>query len=74
MFLWDQGIDEGGDVVDRVRREHRLSKNEGGVGRGQGIYDASEGLETTTEVSRIQGRQRRLRRRDDGLEELDTTT
>ena len=45
----------------------------GGVGKGQGIDDASEGSETTTEAVRTWGRQRRLRRRNYGSAELVTT-
>ena len=50
MCLWYQGIDndDGGGV--RVRRARRLSDDNGGVGRGRGIEDASEGLETRTEM------------------------
>ena len=72
MCLRDQGIDDDGGGVARVRWAHEISDKDGGVGRGQGIDDASEGSETTTEASRIQGRQRRLRRRDDRPEELET--
>ena len=46
----------------------------GGVVGGRGRDDASEGLETTMEAERIQGRRQRLRRRDDGPGELPTTT
>ena len=74
MFLRDQVIDDDDGVVDRVLWAHGLSDNDGGVGRGQGIDDASDGLETTTEFSIIQGRKRRLKHRDDGPEELATTT
>ena len=69
-----QGIDDDNVIVDRVRQAHGLSNGQGGVGREQGMHDASEVLETTTEASRIQGRQQRLRHRDDGSEELATTT
>ena len=60
VILRAQGIDnnDNGGVV-RVRRAHGLSNNVGGVGRGQGIYDASKGLETTIEATlarqRLQG-------------------
>ena len=36
--------------------------------------NASKGLETTEEAARIRGKRRRLRRRDDGPDELATTT
>ena len=74
MCLRDQGIDDDNSAVERIRRARILSNDNGGVGRGQGIYDASKILETTTEALRIQGQQRRLRRLDDGPEELATTT
>ena len=51
MCLRDHGIDNDDGVVGRVRRSLRLSDNEGGVGRVQGIDDASEGLETTAEAA-----------------------
>ena len=52
-----------------------IDDNDGGVGGGQRIDNASEGLETTMEAVRIQGRQRRrLRRRNDRPKELATTT
>ena len=73
MCLQDQGIDDDNGVVSRVIRACRLSDDDGGVGRGQGIDDASEELETTTEATRIQGRRRRLRRCNDWPEELATT-
>ena len=59
MCLRDQGIDDDDGVVDRVRQACRLSDNDGGVSRGQGIYDAYEESETTTEASGIQGRKNR---------------
>ena len=74
MCLQDKVIDDNNGVVGRVIRTRGLSDYNGGVDRGQGIDDVSEGLEITTEASRIQGQQRRMRRRDDGLEELATTT
>ena len=52
MRLWDQGIDNNNDGVGRVRRAGRISNDGGGVGRGRGIYDASKGLETTTEAEK----------------------
>ena len=64
----------------RQRRRSRQSKtgqrnrdNGRGVDRRIGIEDASEGSETTAEVARIQGQQRRLWRRNDGPEKLATT-
>ena len=74
MCLRAQGIDDNDGVVDRVIRERGLSDNYGGVGRGRGIGDASKVSETATEASRIQGRQRILRRCDDRPEELATMT
>ena len=74
MFLRDQVIDDDDGVVDRVLRARGLSNNDGGVGIGKGIDDASNGLKTTTEFSVIQGRKWRLKHRDDEPEELATTT
>ena len=73
MCLRSQGIDDDDGVVERVRQAHGLINNNGGVGRGRGIDNASDGLETTAEASRIQGRRRRLWRCDDELEEFATT-
>ena len=46
-----QGIvdDDGG--VGRVRQARGLRDDDGGVGRGRGIYDASEGSDTTAEAA-----------------------
>ena len=60
MCLRDQGIDDDKGIVDRVRRDRRISNDDEGVGRGRGIDDASEGSEATTDASRIQGKRRRL--------------
>ena len=51
MCLRAQGIDNNDGDVGRVRRSRGLSEDNGGVKRGQGIRDASEGSETTTEVA-----------------------
>ena len=55
VCLRDQFIDENNGVVDIVRRARGLRKEDGGVGRGQGIDNASEGSEAMTEASRIEG-------------------
>ena len=60
MYLQTQGIDDNNGGVVRVRQAHRLSDNNGGVGRGRGIYDASEGLETTMEATRDRQRVQRI--------------
>ena len=73
MCLRTQGIVENG-YVGRVRRACGLSDDDGCVGRGRGIEDASDGLETTTKAAMIQGKLRRLRRCNDAPEELVTTT
>ena len=52
MCLRDQGIDDNDGGIGRVRRVCRLSDNNRGVGRGRGIYDASEGSETTMEAEK----------------------
>ena len=54
VCLQYQGTDENDGAVDRVRHAHGLSDDDGGVGRGRGLEDASKGWETTTEASRIQ--------------------
>ena len=65
VFLRSQVIDDKDGGVVRVRRSRGLSDNDRVVGRVQGIYDASEGLENTTEAARIWGQRRRLWRRYD---------
>ena len=45
-----------------------------GVGGGQVINDASKGSEKTMETARIRKQRQRMRRIDDGLEEMATTT
>ena len=50
MYLQAQGIDDKYVGGGRVRRARGRSDNNGGVGRGIGIRDASKGLETTTEA------------------------
>ena len=52
VCLWDQGIDKDNYGVGRVRQSCRLSDDNGGIFRGQGIYNASEESETTTETER----------------------
>ena len=74
MCLQAQGIDDDDGVVNRVIRAHEISNDGGGVGRGRGIDDASEELETTTKAMRIKGRRPRLRRCNDWTAELATTT
>ena len=51
MCLQAQDIDNNDSGVGRVRRSRGISNDDVGVGRGQGIDDASEGSETTTGVS-----------------------
>ena len=53
MCLQYQGIDDDNGVVHRVRQEIRLSNNNVVVVRIQGIDDASEISDTTTEAARI---------------------
>ena len=50
MCLRDQGINDN-NVIVRVRRVCGLSEDQGVVGRGRGICDASEGLDKTTEAA-----------------------
>ena len=51
MCLRAQGIDDDDDGVGRLRRARGLSYDDGCVRRGQGVNDASKGLETTTEAA-----------------------
>ena len=53
---------------------HGIANNNGSVGGGKGIYDASEGSKTTTYAVRIQETRQRLRRRDGRPQELATMT
>ena len=50
MCLQDQGLDDNNGSVGRVRRAHKLRKNNRVAGRGRGIHNASEGSEITTGV------------------------
>ena len=50
VCLRDQDIDNEEDGIDRVRQAHGLSKNDGGVGREQGIDYASKRSATRTEA------------------------
>ena len=68
MCLRDQGIDDNdGSGGGRVRRDRGLSDNDGGVGRGQGISDASEGSETTTEAEGDRQRSQGIYNDDGGI-------
>ena len=49
MCLRDQVVDNDGGVVILIQA-CVLSNNDGGVGRGGGISDVSEGSETTTKA------------------------
>ena len=68
VCLQAQGIDNKNGGIGKVRWDHGISDDDEGVGRGQILDDVSEGLEITTEVARIWGRQRKLRRRDESPE------
>ena len=48
VYLRAQGIDDNKCIVDRVRRADGISKDDRGVGRGQGIDNVSKGFVTTT--------------------------
>ena len=50
MCLQAQYIDDDNSGFGRVRQACGISNEDGGVGRGQGICDAPEGLEITTEA------------------------
>ena len=51
VCLQADGIDDDYGGVGRVRRAKVCSNDNGGVSRGRGIRNASEGSETTTEVA-----------------------
>ena len=51
VCLRAQGIDDDGGGVGRVRRDRRLSDKDRGTVRGQGIDDAYEGSQSTTEAA-----------------------
>ena len=51
VHLRAQGIDDDNGGVGRVRRSRGIRNDIRGIGRGRGIYDASEGLETTKEAA-----------------------
>ena len=53
VCLQSQGIDNDNDDggVVRLRRARGLSDNDGGVGKGRGVDDASNVSETTTEAA-----------------------
>ena len=67
MCLRDQGIDDGNGSVGRVRQARGLSDDGGGVGRGQGIYDASDGSEKTPEALGARRRARGIYDNDGGI-------
>ena len=74
VCLRAQRIDDDDGVVNRVIKARGLSDDNGGVGRGQGIDRASEGLVTTTDTYRVQGQPWRPWRRNDGTEKFATNT
>ena len=79
MCLQAQGIDNDNGGVGRVRRSHRLSDDNRGVGRGQGIRDASEESETAVEAEGDKKRTKRnlqqhQRRRGRKISTKNTTT
>ena len=63
----DQGIDNYNGGVGRVRLACRLNNDGRGVGRWWGIYDASEGLETTTEAARDRQQAQGIYNNDGGV-------
>ena len=67
MFLRAEGIDKNGGVR-RVRRAKGISDNDGGVGRGRGIHDASEVFETMMEVTGARQRAQGMYNDDGGVE------
>ena len=67
MCLRDQGIYNDDGVIGRVRRARGISDEGGGVGGGQGIYDASKGSETTPEAAGVRQRVRGIYDNDGGF-------
>ena len=67
MCLRSQVIGDDSGSVGGGRRDRGFSNENGGFGRGRGIDDASDGLETTAEVAGFQQKSprdiRRQRRR-----------
>ena len=51
MCLRAESVDDYNDGVRRISWAKGLSDDDGGVGRGRGIRDASKGSETTTETA-----------------------
>ena len=51
MHLQTQYFDDDDGSVGRVRRARGISNNNRGIERGRGIYDVSEGSETTTDAA-----------------------
>ena len=74
MCLQAQDIDDEYRGIGRGRQVRGLRDYGRVVGRRRGIENASEGLEMTTKAAMIRGQQRRLQSRNDGPEELATTT
>ena len=70
MCLRSQGIDNNDDGdVGEERWCRGLSDDNGGIGRGQGIYNMSKGLETTTEVAGVRQRPKEIYDNDGGVDE-----
>ena len=67
VCLQARGIDNDNGGVVRVRRASRLSNYNGGIGRGRGIRNASEGPETTTEAAGARRRSRGIYDDDRGV-------
>ena len=51
MCLQAKGMEDGDGSIGRVRRDRGISNDDGGIGRGRVICDASMGSETTTEAA-----------------------
>ena len=67
MCLRIQGIDDNNGFIGRLIRACGLSNDNGGVGRGRGIRDASKGLEKTTEAEVARPRARGIYDYDGGV-------
>ena len=67
VCLRDQGIDNDYGRVGRVRQARGISNNDEGIGRGRGIYNASDGLETTAEAAGARQQARGIYDNDRGV-------
>ena len=67
MFLLAEDIDDVDGGFRTVRRSKVIRDNDGCVGRGRGVHDASKGMETTTEAAGDRRRDRGIYGNDGGV-------